>query len=83
MRFRAVLLAAAGLALLPRAARADTQAQCTKGDCEYRFDDEGVNSPGWSAYADWLKVHPTAKRVTLIRPRVSFIMELVKSMNGI
>jgi len=83
MRFRAALLAAAGFALWPSPARADTQTECTRGDCEYRFDDEGLNSPGYSAYADWLKVHPPSKRVTLIRPRISFVTELVKSVNTI
>lgn len=72
-----------GLSLFAQGAAAQTEETCTKGDCEYRFDDEDVNTPGWSAYEEWLRVRGPAQRVLLIRPRVSFVMELVKSMNGL
>ncbi len=68
---------------MSRAAAAETQEQCVRGDCEYRFDDGDVNSPGWSAYVDYLKVHGGAKPVRLIRPRISFVMELLKSTQGV
>jgi hypothetical protein len=72
-----------GCLLVSRAAGAETQEQCVRGDCEYRFDDGDVNSPGWSAYADVVKIHPPAKAVRLIRPRISFVMELLKSTQGV
>ena len=72
-----------GLLSWSGAAHAQTKEQCLRGDCEYRFDDEDVNAPGPSAYGEWLKLRPAAKRVTLIRPRISFVMELVKSTQGI
>jgi hypothetical protein len=65
------------------AAHAETKEACLRGDCEYRFDDEGVNSPGHSAYDDWFKVRGRAKHAMLIRPRISFVMELLKSTQGI
>jgi hypothetical protein len=71
-----------GVLLVSRAAGAQVEDKCDKGNCEYRFDDEDVNSPGWSAYADVIKIHPIAPRVTLIRPRISFVMELIKTTEG-
>ena len=72
-----------GLISWAGAARAETKDQCVRGDCEYRFDDEAVNSPGRSAYGDWLKWRGPAKQVMLIRPRISFVMEMLKSTDGI
>jgi len=76
--FPAVSLAI-GLALVTSRSLADTETQCTKGDCQYRFDDEGVNSPGWSAYGEWIKFRIHPPRARLIRPRISFVTELLKS----
>lgn len=81
-----VLLTAAcalGLLCITGAAHAETKDQCLRGDCEYRFDDEAVNAPGQSAYGQWLKVRGPAKHAMLIRPRISFVMEMLKSTNGI
>jgi hypothetical protein len=50
---------------------AQTRATCTRGDCDYRFDDEAMNAPGYSAYGQWFTSHAPPKRVLLIRPRVS------------
>ena len=68
---------------VPAAAAAQTRSQCTRGDCEYHFDDEAMNAPGYSAYGQWFTSHPPQKRVMLIRPRVSYVMDLVKSANGL
>lgn len=83
MKFQWVVVCGALLVSWSGAARAQTRTQCLRGDCEYHFDDEGLNSPGYSAYGEWLRVRPGAKRVLLIRPRISFVMELVKSTLGI
>jgi hypothetical protein len=69
--------------LVSGTATAETQEQCVRGDCEYRFDDGDVNSPGWSAYGAWFKLRPKTPRATLIRPRVSYVMEIIKSTHGI
>jgi len=79
---RATLCALAALTV-SSVVHAQTRTQCLRGDCEYRFDDEGVNSPGYSAYGQWFIIRPPAKRVMLIRPRISFVMEMVKSTQGI
>ena len=76
-------ICALGLLSWSGAARAEAETKCTRGDCEYRFDDEGVNSPGYSTYMEWLKIRGRAPSAGLIRPRVSFVMELLKSTEGI
>jgi hypothetical protein len=83
MRFRRAAVCAAGLALASSVAHAETQEHCIRGDCEYRFDDGDVNSPGYSAYGEWFKLRPRTPRATLIRPRVSYVMELIKSTQSI
>lgn len=62
---------------------AQTRAACTRGDCEYHFDDEAMNAPGYSAYGQWFVSHRAPKRVLLIRPRVSYVAELLKSPDGV
>lgn len=83
MRLRRAGLFFAGFLLVSRAAVAETQEECVRGDCVYRFDDGDVNSPGWSAYVDYLKVRGPVRQPMLIRPRVSYVMELVKSTQSV
>jgi hypothetical protein len=64
-------------------AAAQTRASCTRGDCEYHFDDEAMNAPGYSAYGQWFTSHSPPKRAPLIRPRISYVMELLKSPDGV
>ena len=64
----------------PRTVWADTKSACLRDDCEYRFDDEGVNAPGAGAYGTRIQVRDGAPRVNLIRPRISFVMSLLKSV---
>jgi hypothetical protein len=49
---------------------------------EVAFDDDALLAPGASAYSDWLKIRPRTKRVMLLRPRTSFVPELLTSANG-
>ena len=83
MRFRRAVTLATAVVLVSSAAGAETEEQCVKGDCVYRFDDGDVNSPGWSAYVDYLKIRGVVRGPMLIRPRVSYVMELVKSTQGV
>ena len=83
MKAIGAIFCAAFLLTYSAAAAAQTRATCTRGDCEYHFDDEAMNAPGYSAYGDWFKSHPAPKRVLLIRPRVSYVMELLKSPDGV
>lgn len=83
MRFRRAGLFVFGCLMVSRAAVAETQEQCVRGDCEYRFDDGDVNSPGWSAYVGYLQVRGPVRLPMLIRPRISYVMELVKSTQSV
>ncbi|HVJ15851.1 MAG TPA: hypothetical protein VM686_10420 [Polyangiaceae bacterium] len=49
----------------------------------YKFDDELLDAKGLDSNAAVIKVRPPAARVTLIRPRASFVPELLKSIEQI
>jgi len=46
-----------------------------------KFDDDLLDAPGLDSNAPLLKVRPMAARTTLIRPRTSFVPELLKSVD--
>ena len=50
---------------------------------EVAFDDEALLAPGSSAYGEWLKVRGPAPRAMLLRPRTSFVPELLTTVNGL
>ncbi|MBM4361609.1 MAG: hypothetical protein FJ104_02930 [Deltaproteobacteria bacterium] len=50
---------------------------------EVRFDDDDLLAPGTSPYAEWLTVRGAAPRVGLLRPRVSFVPELLRTAVGL
>ena len=83
MKAIGVIVGAAVLLTYSAGAAAQARASCTRGDCEYHFDDEAMNAPGYSAYGQWFIAHRAPKRVLLIRPRVSYVMELLKSPDGV
>lgn len=62
-----------------RAQRVDT-VQNKKGYGYVFRDVDALNSNGLSASAALIRVRPRAARSTLIRPRVSFVPELLKSV---
>jgi hypothetical protein len=49
----------------------------------YTFDDDPLNAGGFSANDALIKVRPKAARTTLIRPRTSFVYEMLKSVEQI
>jgi hypothetical protein len=53
------------------------------GEYGYRFSDDPLNALGSDVYVAQLKVRPPPKRVTLIRPRTSFVAELFKSAEAL
>jgi hypothetical protein len=77
---------ALGALLVAAPARAESNASYSvRGESasyEVAFDDDALLAPGSSAYGEWLKVRPPAKRVMLLRPRTSFVPELLTSANG-
>jgi hypothetical protein len=77
---------ALGALLVASPARAQSKAAYSvRGEAasyEVAFTDDALLAPGTSAYADWLKVRPPAPRVMLLRPRTSFVPELLTSANA-
>jgi hypothetical protein len=72
-----VLLAslALGCSLAAGSARAE--------DLTYEFDDDLLGAEGIDSKAALIKVRQPRGRVTLIRPRASFVPELLKSIEHI
>jgi hypothetical protein len=56
-----------------------TTTESKDGEYGYRFSDDPLNALGSDVTVAQLKVRPPPKRVTLIRPRTSFVMALFKS----
>ncbi len=82
----ALLAVSALLALITAAgsARADVESQ-TRGEdiWYYRFGDDPLNAAANATQGMRIIRLPPAKRVQLIRPRVHFVPELLKSVENI
>lgn len=61
------------------------QAKSTDGDggYGYEFSDDPLNAGGFGPNDATIRVRPTAARTTLIRPRTSFVPEMLKSVENI
>jgi hypothetical protein len=53
------------------------------GEYGYEFDDDPLNAGGFGPNDATIRVRPTAARTTLIRPRTSFVPEMLKSVENI
>lgn len=76
-----LLMAAPAFAQEEKAAAADD-----KGGGEgygYEFEDDPLNAGGFGPNDATIKVRPRAARTTLIRPRTSFVTEMLKSVENI
>ena len=49
----------------------------------YEFDDDPLNAGGFGPNDATIRVRPRAARTTLIRPRTSFVPEMLKSVESI
>ena len=49
----------------------------------YEFDDDPLNAGGFGPNDATIRVRPKAMRTTLIRPRTSFIPEMLKSVENL
>jgi hypothetical protein len=83
---------AAGLTLLlatpafAQGAKGDAAAGGDKEKGEgygYEFQDDPLNAGGFGPNDATIKVRPRAARTTLIRPRTSFVTEMLKSVENI
>jgi hypothetical protein len=78
-----VLLATAGVGLSGLAQAEVESTQKTKDGNEYRFKDDLLDSDATYPRGAIITVRPGAARVMLLRPRASFVPEMLKSVENI
>jgi hypothetical protein len=68
--------------LFSLAAVSSAQVKESKSDdgYKYQFDDDPLSAGGFGADDALIKIRPIAARSTLIRPRVTFVPEMLKSI---
>ncbi len=74
------LLLSAGSAFAQAAPAKDAKATQDYG---YEFSDDPLNAGGFGPNDATIKVRPSAARTTLIRPRTSFVPEMLKSVENL
>jgi hypothetical protein len=84
---RVVLAFGVGMALslTTKVASAQTAIQESKTDdgYGYSFDDDPLNAGGFGPNDATIRVRARAARTTLIRPRTSFVPEMLKSVENL
>lgn len=79
-----VMLISLIILLIPSIALAETTfTHENKEGYGYAFDDDPLNAGGFGANDLTIKVRKRAARTTLIRPRTSFIYEMIKSVEDL
>jgi hypothetical protein len=83
-----VALGAASLVVTPMAFAQDAKGAKVKENKSdegygYTFDDDPLNAGGFGPNDATIRVRPRAARTTLIRPRTSFVPEMLKSVENI
>jgi hypothetical protein len=61
----------------------DTPGGGDKEGYGYEFDDDPLNAGGFGPNDATIRVRPRAARTTLIRPRTSFVPEMLKSVENL
>ena len=75
---------AVALSLLTMVASAqEIQEQKTDDGYGYSFDDDPLNAGGFGPNDATIRVRARAARTTLIRPRTSFVPEMLKSVENL
>ncbi|MEY4548982.1 MAG: hypothetical protein RL685_5177 [Pseudomonadota bacterium] len=72
-------------ALILSAGLASAQIKESKSDdgYGYQFDDDPLNAGGFGPNDATIRVRARAARTTLIRPRISFVPEMLKSVENL
>jgi hypothetical protein len=85
--FAALALGALTFAVAPaalaQAGEAGVKDSKTDEGYGYEFDDDPLNAGGFGPNDATIRVRPRAARTTLIRPRTSFVPEMLKSVENI
>jgi hypothetical protein len=83
----AISIGVAAFSLAPVALAQDAKAGGAGGDKAdgygYEFSDDPLNAGGFGPNDATIKVRPRAARTTLIRPRTTFVPEMLKSVENI
>jgi hypothetical protein len=80
----AISIGFAAFALSSAALAQDAKAGGDKPDgYGYEFSDDPLNAGGFGPNDATIKVRPRAARTTLIRPRTTFVPEMLKSVENI
>jgi len=80
----AISIGVAAFALAPAALAQEAKAAGDKADgYGYEFSDDPLNAGGFGPNDATIKVRPRAARTTLIRPRTTFVPEMLKSVENI
>jgi hypothetical protein len=61
----------------------DSRASSGTGDYGYKFEDDPLSAGGFGPADATIRVRPGPVRTTLIRPRTSFVPEMLKSVENI
>jgi hypothetical protein len=74
-----------GVALFLMAGLSSAQVKESKSDdgYGYQFDDDPLNAGGFGPNDATIRVRARAARTTLIRPRISFVPEMLKSVENL
>jgi hypothetical protein len=64
-------------------AAGDSRASSGQGDYGYKFEDDPLSAGGFGPADATIRVRPGPVRTTLIRPRTSFVPEMLKSVENI
>ena len=67
----------------PAAAQRRGEAGGGGGDYGYKFEDDPLSAGGFGPADATIRVRPGPVRTTLIRPRTSFVPEMLKSVENI
>jgi hypothetical protein len=87
-KFLVGLVATASLVLVSASAFAQAPAPAGGGDQKtgdygYKFEDDPLSAGGFGPNDATIRVRPGPVRTTLIRPRTSFVPEMLKSVENI
>ena len=82
-RWGAMAMAAVGVLLLTTEALAQGKAGKKEEGYGYDFSDEPLNAGGFGPNDATIRVRPGPVRTTLIRPRTSFVPEMLKSVENL
>jgi hypothetical protein len=82
-RLAAGLAMAVSLLTATAASAQDIQEQKTDDGYGYSFDDDPLNAGGFGPNDATIRVRARAARTTLIRPRTSFVPEMLKSVENL